>query len=247
MLVVEHEPHAGPLVNPQRVGGREADIVILQHQPALDVLGAFLPPLDPARAAGVVVVVDAADVRDHHRLVVQPHAVEHFRLARQVPDALLRQRCVWAVEQHVLRRVERQPDVEFARFLPERGQLGVALRHHVMELRHVGVRRVGRQVRRQPVHVELFLGEIVEDLRHLLQRAFQVRVLLPPPRVVALEAGLAHHLDGEAEAHWAGRVGHHNLLMLIEPANASPRPHVARFSDATASFPRASIGAQGLA
>ena len=43
-------------------------------------------------------VVHAADMGDHHRLVVQLHPVEHLGLARQIPDALLGQLRIGGVE-----------------------------------------------------------------------------------------------------------------------------------------------------
>ncbi len=111
MLVVEHAAHAGALMDPEHVRGGEADVVVLEDEPAFHMLGAFVPALDPAGAAGLVVVVDAADMGDHDRLVVLLHPVEHLGLARQVPDALPRQLRIGRVEQHVLRGVEREADV----------------------------------------------------------------------------------------------------------------------------------------
>ena len=208
MLIVEDQPHAGALVNPQYVGGGKADVVVLQHQPALHVFWALLPPLDPARAAGLMVVVHAADMGDHHRLVVQLHPVEHLRLARQVPDALLGQFRIGRIQQHILRRVERQADVIVAHLLPERAQLRIALRHHVVELRHVRMRRIRRDVGRQPVHVEILALQILEHVVEEFERAFEVRVLLPAARVAGFQPGLAHHLYRKSQAKRAAVVGH---------------------------------------
>ncbi len=91
MLVVEHASHARAFVDPEHVRGGEADIVVLEDQPPFHVRGAPVPALDPASAAGLVIVVDAADMRDHHGLVVLLHPVQHLGLARQIPDALPRQ------------------------------------------------------------------------------------------------------------------------------------------------------------
>ncbi len=39
MLVIKHEPHARSLVNPQYVGGRKAEVIVLKHQPAANGFG----------------------------------------------------------------------------------------------------------------------------------------------------------------------------------------------------------------
>ena len=81
MLIVEDQPDAGALVNPQHVGRRKADVVVFQHQSAPNVLGTLLPSLDPTGPARRVIIIDPTDMRDHHGLIVQLHAVEHLRLA----------------------------------------------------------------------------------------------------------------------------------------------------------------------
>ena len=200
MLIVEDQADAGARVNPQHVGRREADVVVFKDETAANMLGALLPPRDPAGAAGLVIVIDAADMGDHHRFVVQLHTVEHFGLAGQIPDALRGQRRIGGVEQHILRGVEGQAHVERARLGAERAQLRVAFRDHVVELRHVGVRGVGRKVRREAVHVDLLGRQIVENGVDIFERAFEMRIFLPAPGVVGFHPRLAHDLDGEAEA-----------------------------------------------
>ena len=39
VLIVEHQAHSGVFVDPENVGCAEAEIVMLQHQASLDVLG----------------------------------------------------------------------------------------------------------------------------------------------------------------------------------------------------------------
>ena len=148
MLVIEDQPDAGALMQPQGVGSGEAQVVVLQHEASADVLGALLPAGDPAFAAGIMVIVHAADVRHQHGSVVQPHAVEHLGLRGQIPDRLGGQLGIGRVEQHELRRMEGQSYVVVARLAAERRQLGIALRHHIVELRHVGVGGIGREVGR---------------------------------------------------------------------------------------------------
>ena len=232
VLVIEDAAHARPLVDPQHVRGREADVVILQHQASADMLGALLPPLNPACAARLVIVVHPADMRDHHRLVVELHPVQHLGLARQIPDAFPRQLGVGRVQQDILRRVEGQADVVGARLGAERAQFRITVGHHGVELRHVGMRGIGRDVRRQPVHVEPLGAQIIEHAVEQFQRAFEVRALLPAPRILRLEIGAAHHLDGKAEAQGAIGVGH-----AVTWAWGRPRPAMKSFQSAKGSAP----------
>lgn len=208
MLIVEDAAHPRPLLNPQHIGGGEAQIVILQYQPGADMIRALLPSLDPAGAARLAIVIDATDMGDDHRLRVQPHPVEHLRLAGEIANAPRRQPGIGRVEQDILRGVEGQADVERAGLGAERPQFRIALRDHVMELRHVGMGGVGRDVRGQAVHIEPLRREIVEHRVEQFERAFQMRVLLPAPRILRLQLGAAHHLDRKAEAQGAVGIGH---------------------------------------
>jgi hypothetical protein len=60
-------------------------------------------------------------MRHQHRFWPAAHAVEHLGLARQVPDALVRQLGIRAVQQHELGWVEGQADVQLARLPAEGG------------------------------------------------------------------------------------------------------------------------------
>src|ERR1700710_130711 len=80
MLVIEHATDACAFMDPQHIGGREADVVVLQDKPSLDVLGALFPTSNPTSTAGIMIVIHATDMGDHHGLVILLHPVEHFGL-----------------------------------------------------------------------------------------------------------------------------------------------------------------------
>ncbi len=200
MLVVENEPHARVLVNPQNVRGAEAEVVMLQHQAPPHGLGQGLPRLHPARVALAPVAIRAAHMDHHDGFGPKPHQVEHFGLARQIPHAFADKNGVGAVEHHELRGVEGQADAERPRFRADCGEFRRAFAHHAVELGHVGMGRVGREVRRHAIHVDVVLREVVKNPVDMFERCFEMRVGLPTPRVVAFEVGPRHHLDGKAQA-----------------------------------------------
>ena len=155
-----------------------------------------------------MVVVDAADMGDHDGLVVLLHPIEHLGLAREVPDALPRQLRIGRVEEHVLRRVEGQADIVGPCLGPEGSQFRVAFGDHAVELRHVGMGGVGRDVRRKAVHVEPLGPEVVQHLVEKLERALEVGALLPSARVLRPQSRLPHDLHGKAEAQRSIGRGH---------------------------------------
>ena len=208
-VVVQDVPHDGqprPLVEAEHVAQRERAVVVLDAQagaaaladPREAVLEAVERGLRPARSA--------ADVQHHDGLGPTAHAVEqcrhHVHLAgRQRPHVL-----ALGVQHHVLPGVERQPDVELARPLPDRGQLLGALGDLVVEPGKVRVRRVGRQVARHAVHPHVDRVEALEDRGQPVERHGQVRARLPAACVVGGKAALTEDLHRESEAVHSDKV-----------------------------------------
>ena len=71
-------------------------------------------------------------------------------------------------------------------FRPEVLELRPALLHLCMELRHVRMCGIRRQIRRHSVHADLLPAEIAEYIVKVSERNPQVRSRLPAPGVVAL-------------------------------------------------------------
>jgi hypothetical protein len=65
--------------------------------------------------------------------------------------------------------MEGQPQVHLARFSADGGKLCPAFAHHVVELRHVRMRGIGRQIRRHPVHVDPVPLQMVKDAVQILE------------------------------------------------------------------------------
>ncbi len=104
----------------------------------------------------------------------------------QIGDALAHQVGIWAVQDDELLRVKRKPQIQCAGAAPECAQLVRALFDLPMKLRHLGMRHIRRKVRRDPVHSDFFLREVIENAFQILERDAKVRGLLPPPAIVAL-------------------------------------------------------------
>ena len=119
VLVVEDQPHARPLVDPQHVRGAEAQIVMLEHQPSAYRLRQPLPGSRPARSAPLEVPVDATDMGDDHGLGPLLHAVEHVGLRGEILGAFPCQLRIGAVEEHILGRVEGQANSKAPRLRPD--------------------------------------------------------------------------------------------------------------------------------
>jgi hypothetical protein len=223
VLVVEDEAYARFAVNPERVGGAETDVVVLENEAGPRVLGQGAPSFDPTRCARTAVAVAAADMDHDDGLVPEFHAVEDLGLTGDIGDALADQHRVGAVQDHILRGVEGKPQVEFAGLASDCSEVGIGVPHHGVELRHVRVGRVGREVRRHAVHADIVPHQIVEDLVEILERGSEVRVLLPSARVVALEIRPAHDLDREAETQRTDRRGPGARSCLTWAVNAYRR------------------------
>ena len=189
--MIEDQPHSRMAVDPQDVGGTEPEIVMLEHEAPAHGFGQGLPGLDPARVAGGAVPIGAPDMDHHDGLRPEFHQIEHLGLGNEVGDAPFDELRIRAVQNNELRRMERQAQVERLGLGAERGKLGRAVPHHGMELRHVGMGRIGREIRGHPVHRDPVLRQKVEDAVEVLQRDLEMRVLLPAPRIVALEFGRA--------------------------------------------------------
>ena len=92
MLVIEDQPHAGVLMNPQHVGGAEPDVVVFEHKRRCTGSGSVAHGLHPTAAACRPVAVGAADMNHQDRFGTKLHQVEHLGLRGQVPHAAPDQR-----------------------------------------------------------------------------------------------------------------------------------------------------------
>ena len=119
-------------------------------------------------------------------------------------------RCVvLGVQHHVLGRVQARGRDPRARASGRSGRGPWRAPDLVVEPRHLRVRRVGDEVRGEPVHADAGLVEVVEDSVQCVDRDAEAGLRLPAPRVVAPEALAAEDLDGEADA--ASRLRHVRL------------------------------------
>ena len=80
VLVGEDQPHARVLVDPQHVGGAEAQVVVFEHEAPAHRFGQRRPGLDPAPVARGPVAVGAPDMDHHHGLGAKLHQIEHLGL-----------------------------------------------------------------------------------------------------------------------------------------------------------------------
>jgi hypothetical protein len=98
-----------------------------------------------------------------------------------------------------------EPQLERTRTFAERAQLARAFRDLAVELRHVGMGDIRRKIGRHPVHADLVRFEIIENFRQIAQRNTQMRLLLAPPAVVALQSRRAQHFHGKTELQRSAR------------------------------------------
>ena len=188
----------------EHVAERERAVVVLDHEPLARAVRERLEPGLEAVQGGREPARGAPDVQHAHGLRAELHGVEERRLQLDVARRGGADRRVLGVQDDVLARVGGEPDVRGARRGPERRELVAALVHLAVELRQVGVGGVGRERGRHPVHADPVPRAVVDDGVERLERPAQVRAGLPPARVVARQAALAEHLDGEAQAHAGG-------------------------------------------
>ena len=80
--------------------------------------------------------------------------------------------------------MEGEAEILLTRDASDEGEFVARLVDHVVELRHVWVRLVGRDVGRHAVHVDVVLAQVLEDFAEIAERDFQVRILLPAACVV---------------------------------------------------------------
>jgi hypothetical protein len=217
-VVVERVPdhaQAGALRQRHHVADSERAVVVLDHEPPPGRLAQHLEAGEEPRARRLYPSRGAADVQHHDRLWTQLHRVEqrglHLQLGhRGRPHALLGR-----VQHRVLARMRREPDAALARQPAHRGELLRALLDLAVELRQLGMARVGRERGGHPVHPDVVRVAVVEDRPQPLERVAQVRPGLPAARVVRRQAAVTEHLHGEAEAvgchpvdwSWAGSPG----------------------------------------
>ena len=69
----------------------------------------------------------------------------------------------------------------------------------MVKLRHIGVRRVGRDIRRDAVHANLRLPEVFEDRIQIAETHAQMRFDLPPAGIVTFQVCSAEHFYRESE------------------------------------------------
>ncbi len=102
VLVVEHQRHAGFLMDAQRIRGAVADVVILKHQPSPHRLAQPLPRRAPAIAATHTVAIRAAYVDHHARLGPALHPVQDIGLRLQIEHASARQVFIFTIQHNEL-------------------------------------------------------------------------------------------------------------------------------------------------
>ena len=199
MMKVEDQRNARPLVERENISGAVGNVVVFQNQAAAGRLGKSLVSLHPTIHGSRLVPVNSASVYDDHAFRPCSHHIQDGCLALDIEDALTVQFRVGAVEDRVLRRMERQTQTDFRGSPPESVQFGLCFTQLVVKLRHVRVRRIRRDVRGHPVHRDALLRQVVEDDIQVLAGFAEMRVLLPAPGVAAFQARLAHHLHGKTQ------------------------------------------------
>ena len=80
--------------------------------------------------------------------------------------------------------MQTEPNIVLSRKRSQFGKFSRRLVQLVMELRKIGMRKLRRKVRRHPIHMDIVLGEIVENFGHVLDRLPHVRLALPAPCVI---------------------------------------------------------------
>jgi hypothetical protein len=140
-------------------------------------------------------------VQDDDRLGPEAHAVHQLGLDLQLLDGQPADALVLGVQHGVLPGMRGEPDVQVAGEPPDlRQALGESLRL-VAELRQVGMRGVGRQRRRHPIHVDPVRRGVAQHRLQAVERDAERRLGPPPPRVVGRQAAVAQDLHREAEPH----------------------------------------------
>ena len=136
---------------------------------------------------------------DQDRFLIQLHEIKHGSLGGQVGDALLHERRLGAVKDDELRRMKGKPEILVTRALSERAQFSRAVVDLAVELRQFRMGYIRRDVGRHAVHPDLVGGEIIENAMKITNRNPEMRLLSPPPAVVALEIRRAENFHGKAE------------------------------------------------
>ena len=154
--------HARARVEFEHVGGAVGDVVVLQHQPPLRRFGQRLVTGRPTVHRGGLVAVHAADVHDDDSPPARPPSCRGSSPGFRCPSTLLRfnsgsglLRIVycdgWNDSRSPMSRA-RGP----ARAIPPR------FLHLSVELRHVRVGHIRRDVRRHAVHRDPLLFEVAK-------------------------------------------------------------------------------------
>ena len=157
--------------------------------------------LHPAFAPAHDVAVHAADMRDQHRFRPQFHVIENLGLRRQIGAALGGQRLVGAVEQDELRGVERKAQILRLRLHAKLAQFRAAFLDLSVELWHVWVSHVRREIGADPVHSDIVFRQIHKNGAQICQADAQMGIILPAPRVVRGQIGLAQHFHRKSKPH----------------------------------------------
>jgi hypothetical protein len=171
-------------VEVEHVGEPERAVVVLDHQPAAPRLPHGLQPALEALEGRVASPGQAADVQHDHRLGTAPEAVQQPRHHVQLAGGQRPDLGPLGVQDDVLAGMERQPHVQLAGARPDARELLGALVHLPVEAGELRVGGIRRERRRHPVHAHVDRVQALEDRLQAGQRDRQVRLGLPPARVV---------------------------------------------------------------
>jgi hypothetical protein len=152
--MIENQRHAAEAVHFQHIGRAEGNVVVLQHEPPPRVLREPLVRLRPALPRRYSIPVNTTHMDHHHAFRSHLHAVQDLGLAGDIVHALRRQLLTGAIEDDVLRGMKREAQILRSRDLAQLPQFVCTFGHLIAKLRHLRVRQVWRQIRREPVHVD---------------------------------------------------------------------------------------------
>ena len=164
VLVVEHDLHAGVPVDPEHVRGAEVQVVVLEHQTATDMLRKrSMPQPNGVRSLG--------DPRRHLRRESPRPPQGRASIKSSISAWVARSQTLFFTSTGSglfsttnWEGWKDNPRSSSRAFLPSARRSPTLSAITLVELGHVGMCDVGRQIGRHPVHVDPVATEVVEDL-----------------------------------------------------------------------------------
>ena len=89
MVVVEDERNVEFFANRKQIIDVEADLVVLEHDTVLHVLGQSLEVGSEASHCSIFVPIGPAAVDDHDAVLVETHSIQHLAVVSQIADGIL--------------------------------------------------------------------------------------------------------------------------------------------------------------